>query len=249
MLMTQRAWTEGARVLAQWTALLIDQAKWHDDEAERNNANTLLELLTPIVKGFLSENAQFSTSLALQVFGGHGYVTETGIEQLVRDVRITTIYEGTTGIQAQDLLMRKIVSSNGERFQVLDEQLTRWLRESGSDPALEAFTSPLRSLQQRVGRITAELLAKERSHPGWALGACTNYLRLIGHLVLAWSWARIARAAQAHENSGDSWYALKLETAQFYFSQLAPETLALEQAIQAGLADNSDMLTRVIEDF
>lgn len=247
MLLAQRAWTEGGRALAHWTATLIDDLECHPDNAVRSEASELLELLTPIAKGFLTENAQLSTSLALQVFGGHGYVRETGIEQLVRDVRITTIYEGTTGIQAQDLLIRKIIKSEGGRFQTFERYILQWLEETQEHPRLQQFTQPLRSLLERTKTVTWELMSQASIQHRHVLGGCTNYLRLIGHLALAFTWTRIAHTVLTGASSDDGWYALKLETARFYFSQLMPETLALEQAILAEATDARDLLTLTTE--
>lgn len=245
MLLTQKAWTEGARAIAHWTALLIDEAEWHSDPTVCAEANELLGLLTPIVKGFLSENAQQSAYLALQVYGGHGYVTETGIDQLARDVRITTIYEGTTGIQAQDLFMRKIASDAGLRLKILEDRVLQWLQGPGSTPHLDEFTRPLRALRHIVRAVTDELLKREQHNPGDALSACTNYLRLLGHFVLAWQWARMAAAALAPAHRNDNWYALKVETARFYYTQLLPETVALERAIMSPSHDESVFLAAV----
>ncbi|WP_432696663.1 acyl-CoA dehydrogenase [Marinobacterium sp. YM272] len=229
MLLTQKAWTEAGRFLLHWTALLMDQAESHPQVTKRVEAADLLPLLTPIVKGFLSENAQESTSLALQLFGGHGYVTETGIEQLTRDVRITTIYEGTTTIQGQDLLIRKVLSDGGRRLNRLQTSIRLWLDEHSGQAQLLAFCKPLAEVSEMVDRVTRQLIDRHTADPISVLGACTAYLRLMGHLVFAWAWARMA--AVALSQGDDDWYSLKVETARFYFNQLLPEIKALELAI------------------
>ena len=236
MLLTQKAWTEGARALAYWVAMLIDEAQLHPDDARRHQAAELLALLTPVVKGFLTENAQHSTSLGLQVFGGHGYIAETGVEQLVRDVRVTTIYEGTTGMQAQDLLMRKVLQDGGRRLQLLLGCMGRWMDAVDGAHAVQPYLGQVRELQSRLLCVTRHLQARHDRRPESVHGASAAYLRLMGHAVLSWLWARMARQAMDAEPA-DAWYAMKARTAGFYFTQLLGETLALEQA---ALADHED---------
>lgn len=243
MLLTQKAWTEGGRALVHWAALLIDDAREHPDPDAARAAGALLGLLTPIIKGFLSENAQQSISLGLQVFGGHGYVRETGIEQLARDARVITIYEGTTTIQAQDLLMRKVLADGGRNLQALLALVRDWLEGPGSEAALAAFAAPLARRVDELQALTEALAAREREQPGAALAACTGYLRLAGHLVQAWLWARMAAASLAPAAQGERWHALKLETARFYFTQLLPETEAVLAAVRAPVADARELLT------
>lgn len=229
MLLAQKAWTEGARVFTHWTALLIDVADHHPDAAQREQTAATVGLLTPLIKGFLAENAQQSLSLALQVFGGHGYIEETGIEQLVRDARVLTLYEGTTGIQAQDLLMRKILPDQGKQLGLLTSEMRAWL--SQADPAhLHGWGTALPQTLDLLDDITQMLLARPR--PEDALQACTPYLRLAGHAVLAYLWARSAHAASPHADDS-AWHRAKLDTAAYYRTQLLPETLHLAAALRA----------------
>lgn len=180
MLLTQKAWTEGGRALVHWAALLIDDTKNHPDSRKAREASDLLGLVTPIIKGFLSENAQQSISLALQTFGGHGYVQETGVEQLVRDARIITLYEGTTGIQGQDLLMRKVLADGRQRLNLLNELVREWMAGPGRNAALAEFATPLARLLDDVQAVTTALAERERQTPGAAVAAGTSYLRLVG---------------------------------------------------------------------
>lgn len=242
MLLTQKAWTEGGRALVHWAALLIDAARNHPDAAQARAADDLLGLLTPIIKGFLSENAQQSISLALQTFGGHGYMRETGIEQLARDARVITLYEGTTGIQGQDLLLRKVLGDGGRRLELLLALVRDWLAGPGGSAAMAEFAAPLAQLLADLQSLSGTLGARERETPGAALAASTVYLRLAGHLVLAWLWARMAQASFEPAGRGDAWYALKLETARFYFTQMLPETQALRAAALAPAADTAALL-------
>lgn len=234
MLLVQKAWTEAGRAFVHWTAALIDVADWHPDPLQRAEAADLVSLLTPIVKGFLTENAQQSISLALQVHGGHGYVSDTGVEQLARDVRVTTIYEGTTGIQARDLLHRKVITDGGRRLGLLEGLVRAWLDGDGRAPALRSFAVPLAALLAQVGASTSLLAARERERPGASLASSVSYLRLLGHLVLAYLWAKAAHAAWDKAQAGDLWYQAKLVTARFYFNEVLPETAHLDHAIANG---------------
>lgn len=237
MLLVQKAWTEGARAFVHWTALLIDEADWHPDASLRRDAGELAGLLTPIVKGFLTENAQQSIGLALQVHGGHGYVREAGIEQLMRDARITTIYEGTTGIQAQDLLLRKVLADGGRRLELLAAEVERWLAGPGAVPSLEAFARPLRALLETTRTTTSLLAGRERAQRASTAADCNAYLRLLGHLVLALMWARAAGVSWRRAAEGEAWYGAKLATARFYFSQLLPEAKTMARTMEAPATD------------
>ncbi len=242
MLLTQQAWSEGARAFVHWVALLIDVAEWHPDAARRHEADLLTGLLTPIVKGFLCENAQTAISLALQVHGGHGYVQETGIEQLARDARVITIYEGTTGIQAQDLLLRKVLADGGERLGALRAEVRHWLHGAGAREELAAFSQPLAELSALTDELAQLLAQRERESPGASLSASVHFLRLLGHLVTTLLWARMAEAAKRGlaDAAGDpAWYRAKLTTAQFYVTQLFPEVWHLEAAIRTASIDYS----------
>ena len=241
MLLTQKAWTEGARALVYWVAMLIDEAELHPDAARRSQAAQWLALLTPVVKGFLTENAQQSTSLALQIFGGHGYIAETGIEQLVRDVRVTTIYEGTTGIQAQDLLVRKVLHDGGEQLRLLLAGMAQWLDGVDGAHPVQPYLAQVRELHAHLLGVSGHLQSIQARQPQAVQGASVAYLRLMGHAVLSWLWARMAKQAM-EASAGDAWYALKRRTADFYFSQLLGETLALERAALAGHEDCAELL-------
>jgi len=233
MLLTQKAWTEGARAFVHWTALLIDQAHGHEDATVRRDSAELVELLTPLVKGFLSENAQESISLALQVHGGHGYIAETGIEQLARDARVITIYEGTTGIQAQDLLLRKVLADGGQRLGLLAREIDGWLNGPGRRAEMRDFAQALDAVRTALSSATEILGTREKATVGAALASSTHYLRLAGHTVLALLWAQAAACSWQYAQEGSAWHQAKLTTARFYFTRLLPETLCLQHAIEA----------------
>lgn len=232
MLLVQKAWTEGARAFTHWTALLLDVAQWHPDAQTRSDTADLISLLTPLIKGFITENAQQSISLALQIHGGHGYIVETGIEQLTRDARVTTIYEGTTGIQAQDLLQRKVLADGGRRLGLLNAEIKGWLSACPTGPWMREFSDPLAAALQDLNAATALLGERQQNGTDLSLAVSTHYLRLMGHVVLALLWAKAAAAA-APKDQGDAWLAAKLTTARFYYSHLLPESRHLLAVIEA----------------
>jgi alkylation response protein AidB-like acyl-CoA dehydrogenase len=234
MLLTARAYAEGGRALAIYTALLIDRELASDDAAERQECADLVALLTPIVKAFLSDNAWLSTSLCLQVFGGHGYIREWGVEQFVRDARINMIYEGTNGIQALDLLGRKVLADNGARLKKFGRLVSAFIEEEGTDEAMQEFINPLADLGDKVTRLSTELGMKGFGNPDEVGAAAVDYLRVCGHLVFAYFFARMARIALDRQGSGDPFYTAKLHTARFYFAKLLPETAGLIRSARAG---------------
>jgi len=236
MLLTQKAWAEGSRAFAYWMALQADVAETHPDPAERENAEDLLALLTPIVKAFLTDNGFASTNLALQVYGGHGYIREWGMEQFVRDARINMIYEGTNTVQALDLLGRKVLQDNGAKLRKFGALVDAFVDEHGTDDAMAEFVNPLSDLRQKVEKLTMEVGMKAFGNADEAGAAAVDYLRVIGHLVLAYFWARMARLALDRADADDAFYRAKLATARFYFAKLFPETAALVRSIRTGAA-------------
>lgn len=239
MLLTQKAFTEGGRAFVHWVALLIDQADWATDAQTRQDTANLVGLLTPVIKGFLTENAQTSTYNALQVFGGHGFIAETGIEQLVRDVRVTTIYEGTTSIQAHDLLTRKVLADNGQRLGLLLHTIKQWA--AAQHPEHTFFTQAALNTVAKLDAATRHLALRYTENTELTLQASVAYLRLAGHTVLAYLWARCAIAAAQAANAGP-WHNAKIETARFYIEHLLPETDQLMAAIQAPARPWADAL-------
>ena len=234
MLLTQRAWVEGGRALAYWVALMIDQYEHHPDEDVRKEASELVALLTPIVKAFTTDNGFQSAVLAQQVFGGHGFIRETGIEQYVRDARINMIYEGTNGIQALDLLGRKVLGDGGARLRRLGAKIQSFIEAEGTDEAMAEFVNPLADLAGRIEKFTMEIGMKAFGNQDEAGAAAVDYLRVAGHLVLSYLWARMAKLALAHP--GDDFYRAKLSVARFYFAKLQPETAMLMRTARAGAA-------------
>ena len=194
MLLTQKAYTEGCRAFALWLGLQADRADGHPDEAERKQAHDLLTLLTPVVKAFITDTGFATTNLALQVFGGHGYIREWGMEQYVRDARINMIYEGTNTIQSLDLLGRKVLQDNGAKLRQFGELVKALIEAEGHREEMAEFINPLADLAGKVEKLTMEIGMKAMRNPDEAGAAAVDYLRVIGHFVLSYFWARMANA-------------------------------------------------------
>ncbi len=236
MLLTARAYAEGGRALAVYVALLIDKAMGCDDEDERRDAEDLTALLTPIVKAFLTDNGWIAASHCLQVFGGHGYIRDNGMEQYLRDARINMIYEGTNAVQALDLLGRKVLGDNGARLRKFGKLVQDFIEEHGTDEAMQEFVDPLADLGGKVTKLSTELGMKAMGNADEVGAAAVDYLRICGHLVFAWFWARMAQVALGKQDSGDAFYRAKLATARFYFAKLLPETAGLVRSVRSGVA-------------
>ena len=236
MLLTARAYAEGGRALAMYTVLLLDKELSHPDEAVRKECADEVSLLTPIVKAFFTDNAWIATSHCLQVFGGHGYIAEWGMEQYVRDARINMIYEGTNTIQSLDLLGRKVLGDNGAKLKKFGQRIARFVEDEGTNEAMQEFVNPLADLGDKVTKLTTELGMKALANADEVGAAAVDYLRVVGHLVFAYFWARMAKIALEKQGSGDPFYTAKLATARFYFAKLLPETASLIRTARAGLA-------------
>jgi hypothetical protein len=215
-------------------ALMIDQYEHHPDEEVRKEASDLVALLTPIVKAFTTDNGFQSTVLAQQVFGGHGFIRETGIEQYVRDARINMIYEGTNTIQSLDLLGRKVLGDNGARLRKLGALVKEFIEAEGTDDAMAEFVNPLADLAGKIEKFTMEIGMKAFGNQDEAGAAAVDYLRVAGHFVLSYLWARMAKLALAHPD--DDFYKAKLSVARFYFAKLQPETAMLMRTARTGAA-------------
>jgi hypothetical protein len=236
LLMTARAYAEAGRAFAMWIALEIDRELSHPDEAVRKASADFVALATPIVKAFLTDNGWIASSACLQVFGGHGYIAEWGMEQIVRDSRINMIYEGTNAIQSLDLLGRKVLGDNGAKLKAFGKQVTSFIEEEGVVESMAEFINPLADLGEKLQKLTMELGMKAMGNPDEVGAAAVDYLRVCGHFVFAYLFARMAKIALAKQDSGDEFYAAKLATARFYFAKLLPETAMLIRTARAGNA-------------
>ena len=236
MLLTARAYAEGGRAFAMWTTLMIDKELASDDADERAECADMVALVTPIVKAFLTDNAWISSSHCMQVFGGHGYIRQSGMEQFVRDARINMIYEGTNTIQALDLLGRKVLGDNGRKLKKFGKLVADFVEEEGTNEVMQEFVNPLADLGDKVTKLTTELGMKAFQNADEVGAAAVDYLRVCGHLIFAYFWARMAKVALAKLDSGDPFYKAKVATARFYFAKLLPETAGLIRTARSGLA-------------
>jgi hypothetical protein len=241
MLLTARAYAEGGRALAMWTTLQIDKELSSDDADVRAECADLVALVTPIVKAFFTDNAWIATSHCMQVFGGHGYIREWGMEQFVRDSRINMIYEGTNTIQSLDLLGRKVLGDNGAKLKKFGKLVAAFVEDEGTNEAMQEFINPLADLGDKVTKLTTEIGMKAFKNPDEVGAAAVDYLRVCGHLVFAYFWARMAKVALEKVDGGDPFYKAKLTTARFYFAKLLPETASLIRTARAGSASLMEM--------
>jgi alkylation response protein AidB-like acyl-CoA dehydrogenase len=234
MLLTQRAFVEGSRALLLYTALQTDVEARAADEAERTKAGELVAFLIPIAKGVVTELAQECTKEALQVYGGHGYIGENGMEQFVRDARIITLYEGTTGIQAADLLGRKILQLKGAGFRHFLEEIGAFCKRHAGDESLRALVGPLGAAAKQWGELTLALAQRVQADPEELGAAAVDYLWYSGYVTLAYFWARSVAAAEASAQPA-AFKQAKRDTAAFYFARILPRTLVHKAAIEAGV--------------
>jgi len=241
MLLTARAYAEAGRALCVHTALLIDQELHHPDEEVRKAAADEVALLTPIVKAFITDNAWKATSECMQVYGGHGYIAEWGMEQYVRDARINMIYEGTNTIQSLDLLGRKVLGDNGKKLKAFGRRIAEFVEQEGVSEDMQEFVNPLADLGDKVTKLTTELGMKGFGNADEVGAAAVDYLRVCGHLVFAYLFARMARVALDKQGSGDPFYTAKLATARFYFAKLLPETAMLIRSARSGVKPLMEM--------
>lgn len=240
MLLTARAYAEGGRAFSSYVALQIDRELHHPDEAVRKEAGDEVALLTPIIKAFLTDNGWVATSEALQVYGGHGYIAEWGMEQYVRDARINMIYEGTNTIQSLDLLGRKILLDSGNKLRAFGKKIRSFVEENGADETLSEFITPLADIAAKVEKLSMEVGMKAMQNPDEVGAAAVPYLRVLGHMIYAYFFARMAKIALEKQSdplsANDPFYTAKLATARFYFARLLPETAMLIRQARSGSA-------------
>ncbi|OZB17450.1 MAG: acyl-CoA dehydrogenase, partial [Marinobacter sp. 34-60-7] len=237
MLLTQKAVAEGARALIYLTAQQADIVQRGKTEEERKAADESLGFLTPIAKAFLTEIGYEAANLGMQVYGGHGFIAEWGMEQNVRDARIGMIYEGTTGIQALDLLGRKVLMTQGESLKGFTKQVHVFCKENADNEQLKEFIEPLAAINKEWGDLTMKIgmnAMKNREEVG---AAAVDYLMYSGYAVFAYLWARMAKVAldkMVEGTSEEMFYNAKVQTARFYFKRLLPRSKAHADAMLAG---------------
>jgi hypothetical protein len=243
MLLAQKANIEGGRALAYWTGLLIDQAEFHSDAQVRAQSEELVSLLTPVVKAFLTENAFLCGSLAVQVHGGYGYIRDTGIEQYVRDSRVTMIYEGTNEIQAIDLLQRKVLADGGARLETFLKRVDEETALSAGSEHACGYSHQLAQIAACVRQATGAIVRRAKTDAEAPYRIADEYLRLMAQAMLAYFWCMAARVAGGRADSDDRFYAQKLATARYYFSYLAPDAARCAAIIGA---DDRPLGTEII---
>ena len=235
MLLSMRAQIEGARALAAWIAVAVDIAERHEDAARRQEADDLVALMTPIIKAYYTDLGFEATNLGVQVFGGHGYIREHGMEQLVRDARIAQLYEGTNGIQALDLVGRKLPEGMGRLLRRFFHPVLAFIEANQADADLAAFVLPLAKAFGRLQQATGWVAQQGLRDPEEAGAAASDYLRLFALVALAFVWAKSAQAVLAvPEAERQDFHKAKLATARFFMTRILPQTSSLFAMINAG---------------
>ncbi|WP_374373916.1 acyl-CoA dehydrogenase C-terminal domain-containing protein [Dongia sp.] len=235
MLLTMRSITEGCRALSYWIGYNLDVSLHHPEIEKRQEADDLVALMTPIVKAFLTDHGFNAANLGVQVYGGHGYIREWGMEQLVRDARITQIYEGTNGIQALDLVGRKLPTGMGRLARRFFHPVSDYIETASENPEMAEFVLPLAKGFAKLQQATAWIAQAGLANPNEAGAAATDYQRLFALVALGYMWCRMVEVALANKDQDpDGFYAAKLQTARFYFARILPETNSLFTILMAG---------------
>jgi alkylation response protein AidB-like acyl-CoA dehydrogenase len=237
MLMTQKAFAEGGRALVYWLSTQGDLVHGAESEEVRKAADDLMSFLTPIAKAFLTEMGSEAAKHGVQVYGGHGFIREWGMEQIVRDTRIACLYEGTTEIQSLDLLGRKVLQSQGAMLRNFTKIVHKFCQAQEGNAAMAEFVAPLNELNKLWGDLTMKIGMKAMQNPDEAGAAAVDYMYFSGYVTLAYLWAWMAKTA--HEKiaagSADPFYQTKVKTAQFYFKKILPRAKAHVEVIDSGL--------------
>jgi len=235
-LLTIRAFNEAARAFALWTAFNSDIAHRSGDEKERQRANDHLGLMTPVLKAFLTEHGFANAVQAQQVLGGHGYIAEHGLEQFVRDARIAMIYEGANGIQALDLLGRKLPRDGGRAIMGFFAEVTAFNKDNGDVEAMKPFVGPLAAALAHLQRATGWMMQNALAAPDNGAAGATDYLHLFGFVVLGYMWARIAKAVVERGEGASRELAARLVVGRFYMERMLPETQLRLARVESGAA-------------
>jgi len=232
MLLNMKSMNEGSRALSTYIAMQLDLATYGEGEPQIKG-ETLAALMTPLAKAFFTDVGFENTVTGQQIFGGHGYVREWGQEQLVRDTRISQIYEGTNGVQAMDLLARKVAGSKGAMMQVFIDEVSTYIDETSSEN-MQEFILPLKQSIADLYELTQEILIKSSVNPNELGSAANDYLHVFGYTAMAFVWAKMVEVSLEKQQSGDSFYLSKIQTARYYFARMLPRTQSLILAIKAG---------------
>lgn len=238
MLLTQKAFAEGSRAFIYYLSQLADIEEAGEGERQSEAAD-LMALLTPIAKAFITETGFESANLGMQIYGGHGFIREWGMEQIVRDARISMLYEGTTGIQALDLIGRKVLGSGGKLLLGFTKLIDQFCVDHADNGAVE-FVEPLARCNTEWGELTMKIGEAAMGNPDEAGAAAVDYLMYSGYVTLAYFWAQMAVVAQEKLKAGaeeTAFYQAKIHTARFYFERLLPRTLMHKESMLSG-SDN-----------
>lgn len=231
-LMIMRSFVEGARALSVWLALQVEISERDPDPERREVAEDLLALLTPVVKAYFTDMGTTACNLGMQIFGGHGFIRDNGMEQFVRDVRITQIYEGANGIQALDLIGRKLPMHGGRLYKTWLSVLRQDI-SAVADEALKTLATELSDAIEILEKSTSQVVSRGLANPAEAAAVSSDYLRMMALIAVGHAWLRSANAAVRHQSESD-FYVNKLKTAQFYFTHLLPEIHYLSRTISSG---------------
>ena len=236
MLMETRAFNEGARALVFWAALMEDLETVHEDEKFRERCDDLLGLLTPVIKGYLTDMSMVTTINCQQVFGGHGFIEEWGMSQFVRDNRITMIYEGANGVQALDLVGRKLARKGGRALRTYSAEVDKFLADNSDDKAIADFIEALKDSKAKLTEATMWLMQNGMSNPDNAGASSMDYLHIMGLTTFSYMWAKMAVVAQAKIDAGDKdeFYANKLITGRFFIKRMLPQINAHLAKLKSG---------------
>jgi len=247
MLMNIRAMNEGSRAFSTYVAKYLDIAKFTENEAEKEHADAMVALLTPVAKAFLTDRGLESTVHGQQVFGGHGYIREWGQEQLVRDVRIAQIYEGANGIQALDLMGRKVAANGGKFFELFANDVAEFIEVNRDQADMQEFIEPLAGSIERLSDVTEYVLEAAAKDSNVLGAASVEYLDLFGYVAFAYMWALMAKVAGKKVTEDTSgFYDAKQKTARYYFSRILPKAISLVESIKSG---SDAMMALNVEQF
>jgi alkylation response protein AidB-like acyl-CoA dehydrogenase len=239
MLLNMKSLTEGSRALSTYISMTLDMATYGEGELKAKG-ESLSALMTPLAKAFFTDLGLDNTVAGQQIFGGHGYIREWGQEQLVRDVRIAQIYEGTNGIQAMDLLARKVAASKGALMQVFIDEVNTYIEQTSADNMKE-FIQPLKDANIDLADLTQHILAAAQGNVEELGTSANDYLHVFGYTAMAFVWAKMAESSLAQSSSSDEFYQSKIKTARYYFARLLPRRLSLIASIKAGCDTLFDM--------
>ena len=234
MLYTMKAFTEGARALALWTAKEVDIAHRHPDAKERERADDFVQLVTPILKSSLTDGGFETASTAMQCFGGYGFIEEYGASQYLRDARIAMIYEGTNGVQAMDLVGRKLPFDTGRYLSRFFHPVDAFIAENRDDATMAEFMKPLKAHVKYLQQASMWIGTMGFANPNHAGAGAVEYQKMFSLVLFAFIWAKQAKLAMALKDQDPEFYTAKLATARFYYAKVLPQTISLLASITAG---------------